>query len=148
MGCAKTKLNFIFFTLGLFPESHGVTSDIIYDNQLSKVLDFSPEMFMFQKNVTPIWTLNEVAGRHSMVLWTAGEFMYRNRTPAHALPMDKDITWKQHIDDNLIPLFLRKECKVNLAMFYVKQPDLVLHAYAPQSKNVSHFCPPKKCSLI
>lgn len=145
-----SKLKFFFFIspLGLFPESHGVTSDIIYDNQLSKVLEFSPEMFMFQKNVTPIWTLNELAGRHSMVLWTAGEFAYRNRTPAHALPMDKNITWKQHIDDNLIPLFLRKECKVNLAMFYVNQPDLVLHAYSLQSKKVSHYHEARECLLM
>lgn len=125
------------FAVGLYPETHGVTSDIIYDNKLNKVLKFSPEMFMFKQNVTPIWTLNELAGRHSMVLWTGGEFMYRNRTPAHALPMNKSISWKQHIDDNLIPLFLRKECKVNLAMFHVKQPDLILHSHPARAKQVS-----------
>lgn len=125
--------------LGLYPESHGVTADIIYDTKLNAVLEFSPEMFMFKQNITPIWTLNELAGRHSMVFWTASQFLYRNRSLAHALPMDKDISWKQHIDDNLIPLFLRKECKVNLAMFNVKQPDTILHAYPPQSKQVSQF---------
>lgn len=131
-------LNFHLHFVGLYPESHGVTSKEIYDNKLGKVLKFSPEMFMLRPNVTPIWTLNEMAGRHSTVLWTAGEFMYRNRKPSHAVHVDTEIPWKRHIDENLIPLFLRKECKVTLSMFYVKNPDFELHRNPPQSKHVSH----------
>lgn len=122
----------------MYPESHGVTSNIIHDNKLNKVLEFSPEMFMLKPNVTPIWTLNEMAGKHTTVLWTAGEFMYRNRKPSHAVSVDAEIPWKRHIDENIIPLFLRKECKVNLAMFYAKYPDFVLHRNPPQSKQVRH----------
>lgn len=132
----------------MYPETHGVTSNNIYDNKLNKVLTYSPEMFMFRPNVTPIWTLNELAGKHATVLWTAGEFMYRNRKPSHAVPVDAEIPWKQHIDENLIPLFLRKECKVTLSMFYVKYPDFPLHRHSPQSKQVSHHLHTENISLF
>lgn len=123
----------------MYAESHGVTSDVIYDNKLNEVIEFSPEMFMLKPNITPIWTLNELAGkRHSAVLWTAGEFMYRGTKPGHVIPIDAAIPWKQHIDENLIPLLLRRECIHNLAMFHVNY-DLVSRTYSPQSKQVSSF---------
>lgn len=99
-------------------------------------------MFTLKPNITPIWTLNEMAGKHATVLWTGGEFdyrelKYRDLVPAQALPVGTEIPWKQYIDDFLIPLLQQKECTVNLAMYYVKNPKFVSRAFSPQSKEVS-----------
>lgn len=129
--------NFPFsYTIGLYPESHGVTANTIYDNKLHKVIESDADKYMFKSNVTPIWTLNEMAGKHSTVLWPAGDLLYRNISTAHAVPSNVEIPWKRHIDENIIPMFLRKECTVNLAMFNLKQPKVALRAYSPQSKDV------------
>lgn len=125
----------------MYAASHGVTANTIYDNNLQKVIESNDEKYKFRSNVTPIWTLNEMAGKHSMVLWPAGDLLYRNLTAAHVVPSNVEIPWKRHIDENLIPILLRKECAVNFAMFNVKQPEAALRTFSAHSKEVSCSCP-------
>jgi len=50
----KTFTNHHSIATGLFPESHGVLGNEVYDRTLKKVLAFGPEMYNVQ-GITPIW---------------------------------------------------------------------------------------------
>jgi ectonucleotide pyrophosphatase/phosphodiesterase family protein 5 len=50
----KTFPNHHSIATGLFPESHGVLGNEVYDPILKKVLHFGPEMYNIQ-GITPIW---------------------------------------------------------------------------------------------
>lgn len=50
----KTFPNHHSIATGLFPESHGVLGNEVYDPTLRKVLPFGPEMYNTQ-GITPIW---------------------------------------------------------------------------------------------
>lgn len=92
---------------------------------------------MMKEDITPIWTLNEIAGKHSAVsMWSAGEFEFRGIKPTYYEEFDrKKASWKQRID-NFIPLLTRNESQVDFVMFYMEQPDLDSHSYSPDSEQV------------
>lgn len=122
----------------MYGASHGVTANIVFDNELGKVLKYSAELFMLKPNITPIWTLNELSGKHSAVsMWSAGEFPFRGVKPTYYESFNRSVPWKQRID-NLIPALKSDESQIDLAMFYVEHPDFEAHAYSSQSKQVSH----------
>lgn len=122
---------------GLYSESHGVTANVIYDNEMGKVLKYSAELFMLRPDVTPIWTLNELSGKHSAVsMWSAGEFPFRGVKPTYFESFNRSVPWQQRID-NLIPVLKRNETQIDLVMFYVEHPDFEAHAFSSQSKQVS-----------
>lgn len=124
---------------GLYPGSHGVTANLVYDNEKQKLLKYSPEIFMYRQNVTPIWTLNELAGRHSAVsMWSAGEFAFRGTKPTYIEPFNRKTPWKQRID-NLIPILKRNASQVDFVMFYSEHPDFEDHAFSPSSQQVSRI---------
>lgn len=93
-------------------------------------------MFMFKENITPIWTLNELAGKHSAVsMWASGEFEFRGTKPAYNERFNRTTHWKDRID-NIIPLMKRNESQVDLVMFYVEQPDFPSHSFSSNSHQV------------
>lgn len=101
------------------------------------MIKYSPEMYMFRPNITPIWTLNELAGGHSAVsMWSAGEFAFRGVTPTFFERLNKKIHWKQRID-RLVPLLKRNESQINFVMFYINHPDAESHSFSVPSEEVS-----------
>lgn len=123
-------------TIGLYVESHGVTDMDVYDHMLNKTIKYSPEMFMLRPNVTPIWTLNELAGGHSAVfMWLAGDFAFRGIKPTYFQPYARDMHWQSQID-RLIPMLKRNESRMNFVMFYINHPDAESHLYSVPSKEV------------
>lgn len=110
---------------------------MVYDNENGKLLTYSSELFKFRKDVTPIWTLNELAGKHSAVsMWAAGEFEFRGRNVTYNERFNRTVDWKQRID-RIIPLLKCNEPSVNLVMFYAEHPDFESHSYSPFSVQVS-----------
>lgn len=127
-----------FFHTGLYAGSHGVFDLGMYDHKLHKTVDYSPELYMFRPNVTPIWTLNELAGGHSAVsMWSANEFAFRGRIPTFSEPYDTNTIgdWQQRID-RLVPLLQRNESQINFVMFYIDHPDRASHGFSVPSKEV------------
>lgn len=103
------------------------------------MIPYSAEMYSFRANVTPIWTLNELAGQHSAVsMWSSGEFPFRNLTPTFVEPFAENVPWRQRID-RLLPHFKRNEPKINLVMFYINHPDKESHSFSVPSKEVSFY---------
>lgn len=116
--------------------SHGVTANEIYDKNRGQLIKYSREMFMMKPNITPIWTLNELAGKHSAVSqWAAAEFDFRGVSPSFYEPFNRTTHWRDRIN-NIIPLLKRNESQVDLVMFYVEQPDFPSHSFSSFSKQV------------
>lgn len=91
------------------------------------------------QNVTPIWTLNELSGKHSAIsMWSAAEFEYRGKKPTYIEMYDRNVStrWKDRIN-KIIPLLKRNESQIDLVMFYMNQPDIPSHLYSSVSKQVS-----------
>lgn len=127
------------YFVGLYGGSHGVTANVVYDNKSSKLLTYSSELFSFRKDVTPIWTLNELAGKHSAVsMWAAGEFEFRGTNVTYNEQFNRRVDWKQRID-KIIPLLTRNQSPVNLVMFYAEHPDFESHAHSSFSIQVSEI---------
>lgn len=134
----QLQLRFIHFP-GLYAESHGVFDKRFFDFNLREEIRYSSEMYMFKANVTPIWTLNELAGQHSAVsMWSSGEFAFRNLTPTYDEPFTENVHWQPRID-RLMPLLKRNESQVNFVMFYINHPDKESHLFAVPSKKVSGY---------
>lgn len=130
-------LQWIVHSIGLYAASHGVTANVIYDNEQRKLLTYSREIFSLKQNITPIWTLNELAGKHSAVsMWSAGEFEFRGVNATYFEPFDRKVHWKQRVDQ-IIPLLKRNESQVDFVMFYNEHPDFEDHAFNPSSPEVS-----------
>lgn len=131
------KLLFNCSHVGLYGASHGVTANVVYDNEKRKLIKYSRELFTLRQNVTPIWTLNELAGKHSAVsMWSAGEFDFRGVKSTYYEPFNRTVHWKPRID-NIIPLLKRNESQVDFVMFYSEHPDYEDHEFAPESPQVS-----------
>lgn len=67
----KTFPNHHSIATGLFPESHGVLGNEVYDPTLKKVLEFGSEMYNTQ-SITPIWVSAQlcmfILGMNSLLL--------------------------------------------------------------------------------
>ena len=76
----KTFPNHHSIATGVFPESHGVLGNQVYDPILKKVLAFGPEMYNRQ-GITPIWVseclhtlLLDIQGVPGGMCQTSGEY--------------------------------------------------------------------------
>jgi len=133
----KTLVNHFSIATGLYAATHGVTANEIYDNKSGRLLKYSPELFMMKKDITPIWTLNELAGKHSAVsMWASAEFEFRGKSLTYNEPFDRKTHWKQRID-NIIPLMKRNESQIDVVMFYVEDPDFPSHSFSSYSNQVT-----------
>lgn len=125
--------------IGQYAGTHGVTGNQIYDRNQGKLIKYSREMFIAKRNITPIWTLNELSGKHSAIsMWPAAEFEYRGKKPQYIELYNRSTHWKDRIN-NIIPLLKRDDSPVDLAMFYLNQPDKPSHLYSSSSKQVNEF---------
>lgn len=126
---------------GCYAETHGVTANVeIYDNKNIKLITReSPEYFKRKADITPIWTLNELAGQHSAVsMWNPCQFEFHGILPTYMEEFNSAtiLNWKQRID-NIIPLMTRNESQIDFVAFYINDPDGKDHTYSPNSEPVS-----------
>lgn len=131
-------LSFIM-TIGLYGGSHGVTGNRIYDNVNKIRLKYSYELFTSRVNITPIWTLNELAGKRSAVsMWASAEFEFRGNKPTYFEKFVHNAPWMPRID-KIIALLKNEEDPVNFVMFYSEQPDSTDHEFSVHSEQVNYW---------
>nr|CAD7448526.1 unnamed protein product [Timema bartmani] len=157
----KTFPNHHSIATGLYPESHGVLGNSVYDPVKKRVLGYSADLFK-NSEVTPIWvtslyywtvvkkpvfttynvqaigeTLNQKAsnGRHSgVMMWPGGEFEYKQTLPTFRQPLDLNTAWEIRVD-TVIGWILHRSTPANLVMLYFEEPDRRAHAFGPESPN-------------
>ncbi|CAG0890549.1 unnamed protein product [Darwinula stevensoni] len=112
---------------GLWPESHGVVADPVWDPESGKAVDPSlhPQAF----RVVPIWASNEQAGGTSGV---SGWPLWGQRPPTHVGPGDGATGWRQRLDEALSWF----EMGANLVVFRESMLMDIGRLHGPDSEQV------------
>ncbi|KAG8233881.1 hypothetical protein J437_LFUL013226 [Ladona fulva] len=129
---------------GLYPESHGVISNEVYDPKYRRVIKYGADLYEEDD------ILNEITGNGSysgVMMWPGGEFPYgktkdryeslRNTKilPTYYQEWDMSIPWEVRID-TIIHWITHPTKPTNLVMLYFEEPDLISHAFGPESDLV------------
>lgn len=128
----------ILIILGRYAGEHGVLANKVYDHKLQRLLGYSEELFTQCGNNIPIFTMNQLNGKHSgSMMWPGGEFGYTalKIKATFAQPLT-EIPWDKRIE-TVISWFKHKDTPANFVMMYLNQPDSQEHAFGPDSAEVS-----------
>ncbi|CAH1405731.1 unnamed protein product [Nezara viridula] len=129
----QTYVNHFSLATGLYSEAHGVIGNSVYDKEKKKVVGYSYDLFHYNKNVIPIWTLNERAGkgRHSgVMMWAGGEYEYGGVNVTFSKSYDENMSWNESAETAL-SWFVHPETPANLVMLYFDEPDNQSHNSGP-----------------
>lgn len=136
----KTFPNHHSIATGVYPVQHGVMANEFYDHNRGK-LNYSYEMFHYNDEIVPIWTLNELNGGHSgCMMWPGSNFPYtKERTNCtYAKPFNITLPWNDRVDTAF--QWIRDPKKpANLVMLYIEEPDYYGHIYSPDSDRVAQL---------
>lgn len=128
-----TFVNHHSIATGLYPGSHGVLSNSLYDHRLNRELTDKSDLFQYNPDIRPIWTLNELAGGHSgCMMWPGTEVIYSNRSCTFTVPNNDSMPWNDRVDQ-MISWFTHPDTPANLVLFYITEPDLTAHIYSTKS---------------
>ncbi|CAG7668636.1 unnamed protein product [Allacma fusca] len=135
---------------GLYPESHGVISNAMYDPLYGKKLsgyDNEPGFWNYSSDpkatsspIIPIYTLNELAGddRYSgVVMWPGSGQAWgdKNTKATHLVMYDDSITFETRVD--LVISWITDPNKpANLVFLYCEEPDSEGHKYGPEGPQM------------
>ncbi|XP_058063200.1 ectonucleotide pyrophosphatase/phosphodiesterase family member 5-like [Anopheles bellator] len=137
----KTFPNHHSIATGVYPNIHGVLASNVYDLQRSSVLNYSYELFHYNTDILPIWSLNQYAGGHSgCMMWPGSDFGYgpSNLTCSHTQPFNLSLPWNDRL--SIIFRWIRDaERPANLIMLYIEEPDYYGHIYGPESNRVAQL---------
>ena len=144
---SQTYPNFYTMITGLYPESHGLVHNRMYDRQLND--NFSLDNV--KDNFDPKWYTAETiyytnhvagAGRYSgSIAFPAGVTSSKGVPLDHVIP---DFFWANitevrhsHFEvDTMISWFLDENKPINMGLLYFAEPDEVSHKYGPDSDEV------------
>ncbi|XP_044011173.1 bis(5'-adenosyl)-triphosphatase ENPP4-like isoform X2 [Aphidius gifuensis] len=136
----KTFPNHHTIATGFYAETHGVI-DSNYLTQDNKIMNMSQEMYAYNKNILPIWTLNELSGngRHSgTMMWPGSIYKYNNTLPTHIGTFNISRSWKNRTDE-IISWFLDPINPANFVLLYIEEPDFHTHALGTQSPKINEL---------
>ncbi|XP_011302961.1 ectonucleotide pyrophosphatase/phosphodiesterase family member 5-like isoform X2 [Fopius arisanus] len=133
----KTIPNHHTIATGFYAETHGVLETALLGPE--GYLNLSQELFTYNKNILPIWTINALDGedRYSgTMMWPGGEYKYRGMVvPSHVVPFNMAMPWKVRAD-KVISWFLDEKNPVNFAALYIEEPDFHAHGLGTQHPKV------------
>ncbi|XP_053315883.1 bis(5'-adenosyl)-triphosphatase ENPP4 [Spea bombifrons] len=128
----KTLPNHYSIVTGLYAESHGIVSNVMYDSETRRVFNVSSyrESFWWEE-ATPIWVTNQLHGyRSGGAMWPGSDVRIHNSTPTYYLDYDRDVSFAQRVD-NVTGWFTRPDDPINFAALYYEEPDRGGHRYGP-----------------
>ncbi|XP_014277015.1 ectonucleotide pyrophosphatase/phosphodiesterase family member 5 isoform X1 [Halyomorpha halys] len=134
----QTFVNHFSIATGLYAEVHGVLGSNVFDQKNNKLLKYSYELFHYNENIIPIWTLNELAGkgRHSgVMMWPGSNFAYNGTNATFMVKYNSSVPWDHRVTTAL-KWFVHPETPANLVMMYFEEPDSESHAFGPGSPEV------------
>ncbi|XP_055622888.1 bis(5'-adenosyl)-triphosphatase enpp4-like [Toxorhynchites rutilus septentrionalis] len=136
----KTFPNHHSIATGVYPIVHGVMANGLYDHGRGK-LEYSYELFHFNEEIVPIWTLNELSGGHSgCMMWPGSDFGYtkNNVSCSHVQPFNLTSPWNERVD-TVFRWIRDPQRPANLVMLYIEEPDYYGHIYSPESDRVAQL---------
>lgn len=135
----KTFVNHFTIATGLYPGVHGVLSNSLYDRKLEENLQYGYDLFHYNMDVQPIWTLNELSGGHSgCMMWPGTNYPYQNQSCTFTELYNETIPWTNRVD-TAISWFTDPITPANLVLLYIEDPDSKAHIYSTNSTLVTNI---------
>ena len=141
---AETTPNHISLATGLYPESHGIVANEMYDPVFHEHFKYTitDPKWWWGNGVEPIWYTNEKQGGISGVIWWPG-YNIKGYTPTY-WNKDDEITYKGRVD--LAINWLKSVKPPNFLILYFDLLDYIGHDYgfgSPQTlkeiKNIDNI---------
>uniref|UniRef100_A0A2M4AIU3 Putative ectonucleotide pyrophosphatase/phosphodiesterase n=1 Tax=Anopheles triannulatus TaxID=58253 RepID=A0A2M4AIU3_9DIPT len=135
----KTFPNHHSIATGVYPNMHGVLANGLYDSQRGGSLNYSYELFHYNRNILPIWSLNEYSGGHSgCMMWPGSDYGYgpQNLTCSHTQRFNLSVPWEDRLS-TVFRWIRDSERPANLIMLYIEEPDYYGHVYGPESDRIA-----------
>ena len=134
---------------GLYPESHGIVHNRFYDPVLSEHFWYDNtrdniDPLWYDVGAEPIYVTNHKAGsnrKSGSVLWPAGIGKVKCVGPDYIIPnancFNESIPFEERVD-YLMKWFTDENDPANLGLLYMHEPDVIAHAYGPDSEEVKN----------
>ncbi|XP_014297559.1 bis(5'-adenosyl)-triphosphatase enpp4 isoform X2 [Microplitis demolitor] len=136
----RTLPNHHTMATGFYIETHGVLENRMF-NKNGTILKNQSDVFHYNNNILPIWTINEKngSGSHSgSMMWPGGEFDYGGVVPKFFTPLNVTTSWETRFD-TLVSWFLHPKTPINLGILYIEEPDFHAHAYGTEHPVVNEL---------
>lgn len=129
----KTFPNHHSIATGLFPGEHGVLGNDIFDSDMG-TLNYSRQLYEYDLNVVPIWTLNELQGGKSGCLqWPGSEFPYSTRQINCSFTNTFNVSYPSPWEERVDTAMTWFNEGANLVMLYIEEPDKTGHMVGVRS---------------
>lgn len=128
---------------GLFPESHGLLGNKMYDRKTKQKFRMNDTNPLFWNDALPIWIENELQGyRSGNCFWPGYNVLFDGRQASY-LPSSRytsplsdntsqNMPWKERVDLSVDWL---KNDDVTFVTLYIDEPDLIEHEVGPDPSN-------------
>ncbi|EJD73685.1 type I phosphodiesterase/nucleotide pyrophosphatase [Loa loa] len=142
----KTFPNHYSIATGLYPESHGIVDNVIYDNRLkTEFINIrrtnDPQYF----NGEPIWNVLERQNVTTACLfWPACDSMINGMQSTYNLKYNRSMPYRDRMDQIVAWLGMPTNLRPSLIMAYFDQPDFVSHfkdneEISKELENIEHI---------
>jgi predicted AlkP superfamily pyrophosphatase or phosphodiesterase len=136
----KTFPNHYTIVTGLFPEHHGIVSNKFYDPETN--IEFPGKDKVEALNGhwwggEPIWITAQLQGQISATLfWPGAEAEIKGKRANYGLPYDKNMPYRQRVNQILEWLDLPVDKRPTLITLYIEEIDTIGHDYGPNSPKI------------
>lgn len=130
----QTFPNHFTLATGLYSGVHGVLGTKVYDEKRKQIFSYD-ELFHYNKDILPIWALNEKAGegRHSgVMMWPGSNLAYNNILSTFVFNYSKTESYESRVS-TVISWLTHSETPANFVMMYFEEPDSHSHGFGPDS---------------
>ena len=113
---------------GLYEESHGITSNSMWDTVFKERFTLRTHDPKWWKDGEPIWITSVLQNRKSATFfWPGSEIVYQNTRPTHWRMYNQSVPFKTRVDQ--VMQWLKGD--INMATLYFHEPDSSGHKYGP-----------------
>ncbi|KAI6189792.1 Ectonucleotide pyrophosphatase/phosphodiesterase C27A7.1 [Aphelenchoides bicaudatus] len=126
---SKTFPNHYTIATGLYPETHGIVDNYVYDPKVSsKIEDVRKSKKSGYFEGEPIWsTVVKQSRKMFCLMWPGCSFNITGFNPTVDIPYNKDLPYSSRVEMLIDWLKLPAEKRPSLIMAYFDQPDTVGH---------------------
>nr|XP_018905817.1 PREDICTED: ectonucleotide pyrophosphatase/phosphodiesterase family member 5-like [Bemisia tabaci] len=143
----KTYPNHHSIATGLYPETHGVLANSVFEQDFNSELTYDdPRLWHYDEEIEPIWITNEKGTsegrertevrRSGVLMWPGAQHKYQNKTSTFSIPLNRSVSWEERVDI-MLSWFTHPETPINLGVGYFEEPDTQSHLHGPSSHQVN-----------
>ncbi|XP_070556161.1 venom phosphodiesterase CdcPDE-like isoform X3 [Ptychodera flava] len=125
---------------GLFPESHGIIANNMYDPVFRTVFSYGNSEAKKSRwwGGEPIWVTAEKQGlRSASYFWTGSDVEIAGVRPTYYFSYDGDTTYEQRVDTVLSWITMPEDKRPSLITLYFDEPDTEGHISGPFSDDIN-----------